>query len=182
MATRCRLLTVKQPKFFVLTPKDCADVLQRNDVGRLAFINREIVDIEPIGYVAQGGWIFLRSAYGAKLESLAHNPYVAFEVDEIQGPLDWRSVVVHGTIYLLPHDGAPLEQREYHRAVEALRSMMPDALTDRDPVPERQIVYGLHIDRVDGRMAQSNAEAAKTSRLKAKPKAAPKRGRSPNGL
>ena len=100
MATRCRLLTVKQPQFFVLTPKDGADVLQRNDVGRLAFINREIVDIEPIGYVAQGGWIFLRSAYGAKLESLAHNPYVAFEVDEIQGPLDWRSVVVHGTIDL----------------------------------------------------------------------------------
>jgi len=171
----------ESPQFFVLTPKDCADVLQRNHVGRLAFMNREIVDIEPIGYVARGGWIFFRSAYGAKLESLAHNPYVAFEVDEINGPLDWRSVVVHGTIYVLPHDGAPLEQREYHRAVDALRSFMPDALTVRDPVPERQIVYGLHIDRVDGRMAQSSAKAQPARRVKAKAKAAPKRRGSPDG-
>ena len=172
----------KAPQFYVLTPADCAEVLQRNHIGRLAFMNREIVDIEPIGYVAQGGWIFLRSAYGTKLEALVHNPYVAFEVDEVRSPLDWRSVVAHGTIYMLPSDGAPLEQHEYNRAVDALRGAMPEALTERDPVPERQIVYGLHVDRVDGRMAQSITSGKPLRRRKTKVKAAPKRRRSPNGF
>jgi uncharacterized protein len=172
----------KAPQFFVLTPADCAGVLERNHIGRLAFMNSDIVDIEPIGYVAQGGWIFLRSAYGTKLEALAHNPYVAFEVDEVRGPLDWRSVVAHGTIYMLPSDGAPLEQHEYHRAVDALRGVMPETLTERDPVPQRQIVYGLHVDRVDGRMAQSKASGKPPRRKEAKVKPAPKRGRLPDGF
>ena len=172
----------KVPQFQILTPDDCAQILERNHVGRLAFMNREGVDIEPLGYVARGNWIFLRSAYGAKLEALAHNPYVAFEVDEIKGPLDWRSVVAHGTIYLLPPDGAPIEQREAHRAVEAIRSLIPEALTEKDPVPERQIVYGLHIDRVDGRMAQSSAKRSLPGRAKAKPQTPPKRPRTSDGF
>lgn len=172
----------KAAQFFVLTPGDCAKVLQRNSIGRLAFMNRETVDIEPIGYVAEGSWLFLRSAYGTKLEALAHRPFVAFEVDEIRGPLDWRSVVAHGTIYMLPHDGAPLDERVYHRAVAALRALMPEALTERDPVPERQIVYGLHVDRVDGRMAQSNSSGKSPRRAKTKVKPAPKRRGPPDGF
>ena len=143
------------PEFSTLTPDASAAVLARNHVGRLAFWNGKTVDIEPLGYVSDGDWLFMRSAPGTKLAVLAHYPYVAFEVDEIEGPFDWRSVVAHGTIYLLPADGAPITQKQLRQAVEAIRSAMPAAFTPADPVPERQIVYGLHIDRVDGRMAHS---------------------------
>lgn len=143
------------PEFSILTPDDSAAVLARNHVGRLAFWNGKTVDIEPLGYVADGHWLFMRSAPGTKLSVIAHHPYVAFEVDEIDGPFDWRSVVAHGTIYLLPADGAPITQKQLHQAVEAIRTAMPAAFTPADPVPERQIVYGLHVDRLDGRMAQS---------------------------
>jgi len=171
----------KAPVFSVLTPADCAKFLARNHVGRLAFRNAETVDIEPLGYVADGGWLFMRSSYGAKLEAIAHSPYVAFEVDEIKGPFDWQSVVVHGTIYLLPADGAPIEQRQFRRAVMALQSAMPGAFTQADPVPERQIVYGLHIDRLDGRMAQSRpGKTPRRARATSKP--ALKRRRAPDGF
>lgn len=163
------------PEFFVLTPADCVRILARNHVGRLAFRNAESVDIEPIGYVASGDWVFMRSAHGAKLEAIAHNPFVAFEVDEIDGPFDWRSVVVHGTIYLLPKDGAPIEQRQFERALKALRSAMPGAFTAADPVPERQIVYGLHIDRREGRMATSKRGRKPVRRTKATTRSAPRR-------
>jgi nitroimidazol reductase NimA-like FMN-containing flavoprotein (pyridoxamine 5'-phosphate oxidase superfamily) len=113
------------------------------------------VDIEPLGYVFKGSWLFLRSAYGTKIEALEHNPFVAFEVDEAKGPFDWRSVVAYGTVYMLPPDGGPVERREYQRAVKALRGVIPETLTTDDPVPARQIVYGLHIDRLTGRMALS---------------------------
>jgi nitroimidazol reductase NimA-like FMN-containing flavoprotein (pyridoxamine 5'-phosphate oxidase superfamily) len=168
------------PAFFILTPADCAKVLGRNYVGRLAFRSAQTVEIAPVGYVFSKDWLFMRSAYGAKLEAFAHNPFVAFEVDEIEGPFDWRSVVVHGTIYILPADGAPIEQEQFRRALKALRAVMPDALTPVDPVPERQIVYGLHVDRLDGRMAQSRA-VKNARRARVRPKAPPKRRLGRNG-
>lgn len=161
------------PQFFILTPEDCREILERNHVGRLAFRHGETVDIEPIGYAARGNWLFLRSAYGSKLEALAHHPYVAFEVDEIKGPFDWRSVVAHGTIYMLPYAGSTVDRRQFERAVAALRDVMPAALTPRDPVPERQIVYGLHIDRVDGRMAMNRPAQKAPARAKVTAKKAP---------
>ncbi|MEX2177228.1 MAG: pyridoxamine 5'-phosphate oxidase family protein [Gemmatimonadaceae bacterium] len=168
------------PQFLILTSSDCQDVLDRNHVGRLAFINQRTVDIEPIGYVARGNWLFFRSAYGSKLEALAHNPFVAFEVDEVKGPFDWRSVVVHGTIYMLPADGAPIERREFERALAALRRVVPETLMPSDPTPARENVYGLHIDHVSGRMAQP--ATAKRGGRRAQPVAkAPKRRRPTNG-
>lgn len=145
-----------RPEFLELTATDSADVLERNHIGRVAFLRGGQVDIVPVGYVARDNWIFMRSAYGAKLEAFAHNPYVAFEVDEIDGPFDWRSVVARGTIYMLAPDGGPVEQREFIRALKVLRSVMPEALTSSDPVPERALVYGLHVDNLTGRMARSS--------------------------
>lgn len=163
------------PAFFVLTARDCGRILKRNHVGRLAFRNGPAVDIEPLGYVWQAPWLFMRSAYGAKLEALAHDPFVAFEVDEIEGPFEWRSVVVHGTIYVLAQNGAPLAREQYARAMKALRKVMPAALTADDPVPERQVVYGLHVDRLDGRMARSRTGVGRTKRRLVKTKPAPRR-------
>lgn len=169
------MTTQQAPSFFVLDAKDCAAIVKRNHVGRLAFRNGPAVDIEPLGYVWREPWLFMRSAYGAKLEALAHDPFVAFEVDEIDGPFDWRSVVVHGTIYVLPADGGPVERDQFQRAMRALRSVMPETLATGDPVPERQIVYGLHADRIDGRMAQSRSEAGRKKRRPVKTRPAPRR-------
>jgi nitroimidazol reductase NimA-like FMN-containing flavoprotein (pyridoxamine 5'-phosphate oxidase superfamily) len=159
------------PQFFVLSREECAEVLGRNHVGRLAYREGEQVQIQPVGYVASDDWLFLRSAYGAKLDAITSDPFVAFEVDEIEGPFDWHSVVVHGTIYLRPTDGSPIEQREARRATEAIQSIMPDALTAKDPVPERHIIYGLHIHEMTGRMAQSTA--APTARQRVTPRSQP---------
>src|SRR5687767_12016113 len=96
----------RAPPFFVLSREECAEVLARNHVGRLAYREGHQLDIQPVGYAARDEWLFLRSADGAKLEAITNDPFVAFEVDEIDGPFDWRSVVVHGTIYLIPTDGS----------------------------------------------------------------------------
>lgn len=157
-----------RPEFLVLSPEDCRKVLEANHVGRLAFVNGSRVDIEPIGYVANGSWIFFRSAYGTKLEALSRNPFVAFEVDQIASPTSWVSAVAHGTIYMLPPDGGPVEQRELTRAIAALKKVAPAAFTADDPTPYRDQVYGMHIDALSGRMAQ--------------PAGADRKGRSPQPL
>ncbi|HYC52737.1 MAG TPA: pyridoxamine 5'-phosphate oxidase family protein [Gemmatimonadaceae bacterium] len=143
------------PTFSALSASECNEVLARNHVGRLAFQNGPWVDIRPVGFVAQGQWIFLRTAPGEKLTATGQLPHVAFEVDEVDGPFDWRSVVVHGSFHLLPDDGSPIERRELARAVDALREVMPQAFTAADPVPERDVVCGINIHKMSGRAATS---------------------------
>ena len=161
------------PHFFILTPEDCADILKRNHTGRIAFLNGAVVDIEPVGYVARERWIFVRSASGTKLEAFAHHPYVAFEVDEVEGPFEWRSVVAHGTVYVLTPEGAPLDREDYERALTSLRTIMPAALTKDDPVPERTNLYGIHIDRMEGRMAAAAPRPGGRKRKVARAKKGP---------
>ncbi len=170
-----------RPEFLVLTPEDCRKVLELNHVGRLAFVNGSSVDIEPISYVAAGSWVFFRSAYGTKLEALAHNPFAAFEVDQVSGPTSWTSVVAHGTVYVLAADGGPVEKREFARAVDALRKLTPAAFTPADPTPYRETVYGLHIDSLTGRMAQP-AGADRMGRVPQPARSKPKRQRTSNGF
>lgn len=171
-----------QPAFNALTPRECESILRRNHVGRLAFRNGAEIDIQPLSYVANGQWLFMRSAYGAKMEAIAHSPYVALEVDEIDGPFDWRSVVAHGTIYALSAEGGPVDRREFQRAVKALRRVMPSTLTLQDPVPQRETVYGLHIQRLEGRMAESNPKTCGAYRMHLLFKAPPKRRVAPNAF
>ena len=94
---------------------------------------------------------------------------MAFEVDEVRGPFDWISVVVSGTIYMLPSDGSPLEQRGYRRAVRLFRAVMPEAFTPDDPVPEREHVYGLNVQRLTGRGARSGASRSGSARTSKRP-------------
>ena len=126
-------------------------LLRRNTVGRLAFSFRDRVDITPIHYVYADGWIYGRTAPGTKLLTLAHNPWVAFEADEVESLFSWRSVVVKGRVYVLDED-APAEA--YERALARLRALIPEALTADDPTPARTTVFRISIDEAEGRAAE----------------------------
>lgn len=146
---------MRTPTFVTLTTAECEKLLRRNHVGRLAFLREDRVDIEPIHYVFVEGWIFGRTGEGTKLVSVTQRPWVAFEVDEVRSLFDWRSVVVHGTIYFFPGEGAPIDREEYERALDLLRTLVPDTLKESDPTPSRTVVFGIHIDSLSGRAAES---------------------------
>jgi hypothetical protein len=149
-----------RPLFSRLNERKSRALLERNHVGRLCFISNGRPDVAPVHYVSDGAWIFIRSAPGAKMDAFAHLPYVAFEVDEIASTFEWKSVVARGTIYLLPSDGSRLERKELDRAVRALRAFVPATFTEADPTPAREIVYGIHIDELTGRMATPDSRAS----------------------
>lgn len=148
-----------KPMFTALSEDSCRQLLARNHVGRIAFFNHGYVDIEPVHYVAADSWLFLRSSLGTKIEVFSHHPYVSFEVDEVEGPFDWRSVVVRGTVYLMADKGPAVDRAVYQKALTALRSLMPTTLTDDDPAPRRDHVYGIHIETVTGRSARMPVSA-----------------------
>lgn len=153
--------TQRKPVFTILPNEESRAILGRNHVGHLAFLNGRVVDIEPVHYVVDGEWIFVRSAEGTKLAALAHNPYVAIQVDEIEGTFDWRSVVAHGTIYMMSADDAHVNEEHLERALDALRSFVPETLTSDDPTPYRRTVYGMHIDVLSGRMAEHRKRSSR---------------------
>jgi nitroimidazol reductase NimA-like FMN-containing flavoprotein (pyridoxamine 5'-phosphate oxidase superfamily) len=137
-----------------LDATETRELLARNHVGRIAYSFRNRVDIEPISYVYADDTIYMRTAPGSKLVTLAHAPWVAFEVDEVRGPFDWQSAVVHGTVYLVPQRGSRAVEEGYRDAVQRLRAVIPDAFGDDDPTPDRYIVLKLHIDTCTGREAR----------------------------
>jgi uncharacterized protein len=143
------------PVFRQLNEAEMRELLERNHVGRIAFSFHDRVDIEPIHYACSGDWLYCRTSAGAKLATLAHRPWVAFEVDEVSGVFDWRSVVARGVAYQISGEGSESERRQYARAVELLRGVVPETLAARDPVPFRGVVLAIHLDEMTGRAAST---------------------------
>jgi nitroimidazol reductase NimA-like FMN-containing flavoprotein (pyridoxamine 5'-phosphate oxidase superfamily) len=132
-------------------------LLARHNVGRIAYTFRDRVDVEPINYVYDDGWIYLRTGPGSKLTTLARHPWVAFEVDEVDGPFDWRSAVVHSTVYELTPGGPEAQARLYDHAVEILRGLIPETFTEADPVPFRNVILRMKVEEVSGRASSTSA-------------------------
>jgi nitroimidazol reductase NimA-like FMN-containing flavoprotein (pyridoxamine 5'-phosphate oxidase superfamily) len=136
-----------------LTSEESRAILERHHVGRIAFSFHDRVDIQPIHYVFKDNWLYGRTSRGSKFSTLAHNPWCAFEVDEIRGLFDWDSVVVKGHLELLDPELA--SQDAYARGLELMRDIVPETFRDGDPVPNRSILFRFHASEVTGRSARS---------------------------
>jgi uncharacterized protein len=145
------------PVFRKLARNEVDELLARNHVGRIAFSLHDRVDIEPIGYVYEAGWIYGRTSHGVKLSTIEHHRWVAFEVDEVQGMFDWKSVVVKGAFYFVGADTSVNRDPAFARGVDLLRSLVPEALTANDPTPFRNSVFRIHVDEVTGRSASTSS-------------------------
>jgi uncharacterized protein len=143
-----------RPTIREMTQHACVALLTRQHVGRIAFTFNDRVDIQPIHYVFEAGWLYGRTSHGAKLVTLAHNRWVAFEVDEVRSTFDWESVVVHGSFHRLEPDSPSTEAAAFQRAVELLRDIVPQTLTPDDPAPHRTVFFRMSVGEMTGRMAR----------------------------
>lgn len=144
-----------KPTFRELTADECHALLGRHNVGRIALAHNNRVDIFPIHFVPDGGWIYCRTAAGQKLEMAVHNRWVAFEVDEVHALFDWESVVVKGGLYLLRRDGSDQEREIYDKGLALIRRLVPETMTPGDPLPDRAIIFRIHVDEISGRSAST---------------------------
>jgi nitroimidazol reductase NimA-like FMN-containing flavoprotein (pyridoxamine 5'-phosphate oxidase superfamily) len=141
---------VTAPLIDVLSPPESEKILARNRVGRIAFTTQGRVNILPIHYMYEGGWIYGRTQPGGKMLLILRNRRVAFEVDEHQDVFDWRSVVAHGTFYIIE----PGDEKVYNHAVELLRQVLPTTKTTKDPAPYRTYFFRINVAELTGRSAQ----------------------------
>lgn len=141
-------------EFRELTGEEIDAVLSRNNVGRLAFAFHDRVDIQPIHYAYEDGWIYGRTSEGEKTSTLQHNQWVAFEVDEIDDLFAWRSVVVHATFTIIDPDESENSALVWEKAARMVSIVVPGTFTDEDPVPFRDILFRMYVNTVRGREAR----------------------------
>jgi nitroimidazol reductase NimA-like FMN-containing flavoprotein (pyridoxamine 5'-phosphate oxidase superfamily) len=140
------------PTFRELTNQESRALLSGHNAGRIAYSFHDRVDIQPIHYVVSGNWLYGRTSHGGKLTTLAHNPWCAFEVDEVRDMFDWDSVVVKGHLELLDPEGA--SEDAYEEGLRLMRALVSGTFTDHDPVPHRLILFRVHISEITGRSAR----------------------------
>ncbi len=138
-----------------LSGPECDAILARNNVGRLAFSFRDRVDIQPIHYVYDNGWLYGRTSKGDKTMTLRHNQWVAFEVDEVEGTFTWSSVVVHATFNLITPDTSAAAAEVWADAARLISIVVPHSFTDTDPVPFRDLLFRMKVNEARGREAKT---------------------------
>ena len=90
----------------ILDPQACWQLLDQEEVGRLAVVGGHVPAVFPINYVVDEKMIIFRTHVGTKLLAIAVRSAVAFEVDDYnpQTGEAW-SVVIKGHAEEIPmHD------------------------------------------------------------------------------
>ena len=83
--------------FGALDPTEIEHLLHAHQVGRLGFTGQGRVYIMPVTYGYDGQAVYVVSHEGLKVRLMRANPTVCFEVEEVESPAHWRSVIAHGS-------------------------------------------------------------------------------------
>jgi len=134
-------------------------LVAKHHVGSLSIAFHDRVTIELVAYVYADRWIYGRMEDGPNLATLRHHHWVAFQVAEIRGIYDWRTVTVHGSVQLLSDGSSAFETDQYQVGLTLLRSAVSAVFTPRDPAPERVQLFRLYVDEIVGRESRSHAES-----------------------
>lgn len=110
-----------------LDTAECWRLLETANLGRLAIEGHDgRPDVFPVNHLVHNGNVYIRSAPGTKLSSIAKNPAVAFEIDGETANFQW-SVVLHATAHRLDLDDE-IEQSGVLELVSASPTVKHDVI------------------------------------------------------
>lgn len=79
-----------------LNDSEINDLLNSQLVGRLGLHDGNMPYIIPISYAFDGKSIFCHTEEGMKMEMMRKNPFVCFQVDNLDNLSKWKSVICWG--------------------------------------------------------------------------------------
>ena len=141
-----------------LSVAQCADILARSDVGRLACARHDQPYIVPIHFSFDRArpCFYAFSSLGQKIEWMRENPKVCVEVEDLIDRRNWTSVLAFGRYEEL--GGSPDDQAA-RRTAQELFAQRPEwwlpaaaKVASRDQQPF-VLIYRIQVDRLSGRRA-----------------------------
>jgi uncharacterized protein len=131
----------------VLTPDEIDQMLHRHSVGRLAVAANDRPYVIPIAYAYDGSSVYAYSGPGRKIDVMREQPVVCFEVDEVQGPGEWRSVVAEGRFEEVTSEAARREALALLKITNgsAARALSPNG---------RGVIFRIRLTERSGRFEQ----------------------------
>lgn len=143
-----------------LTPDECAALLTRNNLGRLACARDGQPYVVPIHFSAdlERRCLYSFSTVGQKVRWMRANPRVCLEVDEVTDKDHWQSVVVFGRYEEIQDapDNAAAQKRAHALFQERPEWWLPAAARLTSHERHNVVVYRIQIDQVSGRRAARN--------------------------
>jgi uncharacterized protein len=137
-----------------LTAAECAGVLERTNLGRLACSRLDQPYVVPINYSfdAERGCVYGFSMVGQKIEWMRENYRVCLEIEEITDRNDWTTVLVFGRYEELDRTPEHAEARARAEALFLQRPewWLPAAAQVKPHLRDRTVVYSIQIDRMTG--------------------------------
>ena len=147
-----------------LTPAECAEVLQRNNVGRLGCSKEAQPYVVPIQFSFDGdrGCVYSFSTIGQKVHWMRENPLVCLEVDDIQDRNHWQTVVIFGRYEEIQDSPEEAEARQRAEALfqQRIEWWLPAAAKVGSRQRHAVVVYRIQIDRITGRRAARDTSTA----------------------
>jgi len=135
----------------ILSPDEIETTLGRSKVGRIGCSANDRPYIVPITYVYADGCVYAYSALGRKIRVMREQPLVCFEVEEIDGPSSWRSVIAEGEYEELTDNASRRE------ALSRL-GLSDDTAVPRSPaVNGGAVVFRLRLNEKSGRFERRDA-------------------------
>lgn len=139
-----------------LTTDECAAVLRRGHLGRLACCRDDHPYVVPISYDFDGKHVYSFSTLGQKIVWMRANPHVCLEVDEIEDRFNWTTVLAFGRYEELRTPPEHEQAREGARQLFEQREewWQPAAAKVSEPEHHVPVVYRIVITRLSGRRAE----------------------------
>ncbi|MGM3306051.1 pyridoxamine 5'-phosphate oxidase family protein [Anabaena sp. WFMT] len=95
--------------------KEIHELLHQVGYGHLGCVHEGKPYVMPMYYYLKDSDIYLFTTVGMKTHDIDANPEICLQVEEIQNPLHWRSVIVNGRAERLT------EQQEIDNAIQFIK-------------------------------------------------------------
>ncbi len=138
-----------------MTHDECAQALERANVGRLGCARSDQPYVVPVYFSYDRKHLYGVTTLGLKIEWMRSNPLVCLEIDERTNHYQWMSVVVFGLYEELPDTPKYKDARQY--AIKVLQKRanwwQPACVATEKREQRPPIFYRIDIKRVTGHRA-----------------------------
>jgi nitroimidazol reductase NimA-like FMN-containing flavoprotein (pyridoxamine 5'-phosphate oxidase superfamily) len=110
-----------------MTRTDCLNALARSSLGRLGCARDNQPYVVPIYFVYEELYLYGFTTLGQKVEWMRSNPLVCVELDEVEDPEQWMSILVFGRYEELEEPPAKREWDQEQRRALAHEAWQPTA-------------------------------------------------------